>query len=51
VPFTGTPEKVSVLVDSVTVVPVPLKATVCGLPLALSVMLKLPLTVLVPAGV
>jgi hypothetical protein len=44
-------ENVRVLVDREALEPVPLKVTVCGLLLALSVMVRVPLTVPVAVGV
>jgi hypothetical protein len=48
---TATPENESVLVETETLVPVPLKLTVCGLLLALSVMVRVPGTVPAAVGV
>ena len=39
------------LVETETLLPVPLKVTVCGLPLALSVMVRVPVTVPAAVGV
>jgi hypothetical protein len=48
---TATPENVRVLVEREALEPVPVKVTVWGLPLALSVMVRVPLTVPVAVGV
>jgi hypothetical protein len=47
----ATSENVRLLGETETLVPAPLKLTVCGLPLALSVMLRVPLTVPAAVGV
>jgi|SRR3954462_4266138 hypothetical protein len=48
--FTSCGEKVSAIGDNVTAVPFPLRLMVCGLPLALSVMLSEPARVPIAAG-
>jgi hypothetical protein len=48
---TATPENVRVVGVAETLVPVPVKVTVCGLPLALSLMVRVPLSFVVDVGV